>query len=103
MRPSAVRVDVTEAQYAQAPATGGDRRQTGHVLAPLVAIERVKQPAVEHRLEHSAELLKVQGVGKLEVSGNATSGGLLPRERQCRLSHIDADYDASHGRPARRS
>jgi hypothetical protein len=50
----------------------------------------VKQPAIEHRLKYVAQTAQVQGIGNHEVSVYAATRGLLPRDRQCGLSHIDS-------------
>jgi hypothetical protein len=58
----------------------------------------VEQPAIEHRLEHAAQTVQVQGIGNHEVSVDAASRGLLARDRQCGLSHIDSqDVRAQRG------
>ena len=72
------------------PATTSHGRQTRHVVSPLIAIERVKQPAVKHRLKHSAQTVQVEGIGNNELSVYAATRGLLPRDRQCGLCHINS-------------
>jgi hypothetical protein len=84
------RSDVTETEHVQVPATTRYGRQTRHVVSPLIAVEGVEQPAIEHRLKHSAQTVKVQGIGNHEVGVYAATRGLLPRDRQCGLSHIDS-------------
>jgi hypothetical protein len=90
MRATGIRSDVTETQHVQVPATTRHRRQTRHVVSPLIAVERMEQPAIEHRLKHSAQTVQAQGIGNNEVSVYAATRGLLPRDRQYRLSHIDS-------------
>lgn len=64
--------------------------QTRHVVSPLIAVERMEQPAIEHRLEHSAQPVQMQGIGNHEVSVDAAIRGLLPRDRHCGLCHVDS-------------
>lgn len=90
MRATGTTSDVTETQHVQVPATTRHRRQARHVVSPLIAVERVEQPAIEHRLKHSAQTVQVQGIGNREVSVYAATRSLLPRDRQCGLSHIDS-------------
>jgi hypothetical protein len=78
MRATDIRSDVTETEYVQVPATTCHGRQTHHVFSPLIAVERVEQPAIEHRLKHSAQTVQVQGVANHEVSVYAATRGLLP-------------------------
>jgi hypothetical protein len=85
-----IRSDVTETEHVQDPATTRHGRQTRDVFSPLIAIECVEQPAIEHRLKHPAQTVQVQGIGNHEVSVDTASRGLLPRDRQCGLSHIDS-------------
>ena len=70
-----------------------------HVVSPLIAVEAVEQPAIEHRVEHAAETLQVQGIGDREVSGYAATRRLLPSDRQCGLCHVDSQ----NGQPQRRN
>jgi hypothetical protein len=72
------------------PATTSHGRQTRHVVSPLIAIERVEQPAVKHRLKHSAQTVQVEGIGNNELSVYAATRGLLPRDRQRGLCHINS-------------
>jgi hypothetical protein len=67
-----IRSDVTETEHVQLPATTRHGRQTRHVVSPLIAVERVEQPAIDHRLKHSAQTVQVQGIGNHEVSFYAT-------------------------------
>jgi hypothetical protein len=89
--------DVAEAEHVQVPAATSHGRQTRHVVSPLVAIERVEQPAIERRLEHSAETVQVQRIANHEVGIYTATGGLLPRDRHCGLRHIDSQ----NGQPPR--
>jgi hypothetical protein len=73
------------------PAASGNGRQTRHVRSPLIAVERVEQPAIEHRLEHSIQPVQVQGIGSHEVSVETANRRLLTRARQRGLSHINAE------------
>jgi hypothetical protein len=90
MRATRITSDVTETQHVQIPTATRHGRQTRDVVRPLVAVERVEQPAIEHRLKHSAQTVQVQRVGNDEVSVYAASSGLLPRDRHGGLSHIDS-------------
>ena len=45
---TSIRSDVAETEHVQVPATTSHGRQTRHVASPLIAIERVEQPAIEH-------------------------------------------------------
>jgi hypothetical protein len=99
MRATGIRSDVAETEHVQVPATTSHGRQTRHVVSPLIAIERVEQPAVEHRLEHSAQTVQVQGIANNELSVHAAARGLLARDRQCGLCHIDSH----HVQPQRRN
>ncbi|HEY6693802.1 MAG TPA: hypothetical protein VI006_13200 [Solirubrobacteraceae bacterium] len=72
------------------PAATSHGRQTRHVVSPLIAIERVEQPAVKHRLKHSAQTVQVEGIGNNELSVDAATRGLLPRDRQCGRCHINS-------------
>ena len=72
------------------PATTSHGREARHVVSPLVAIERVEQPAVKHRLEHPAQTVQVEGIGNHELGVYAATRGLLPRDRQCGLCHVNA-------------
>jgi hypothetical protein len=51
MRATGIRSDVTETEHVQVPATPCHGRQTRDVVSPLIAVERVEQPTIEHRLE----------------------------------------------------
>ena len=62
MWPTGIRSGVTETEHVQVRAGARHRRQTRHVVAPLLAVERVEQPAVEHRLEDAVQALQVQGI-----------------------------------------
>ena len=55
MRATGVRSDVTETEHVQVAATTVHGRQICHIAPPLIALERVEQTAIEHRLEHSAQ------------------------------------------------
>src|SRR5207248_8023899 len=90
MRTTGIRSDVTETEHIHSPATTRHGRQTRHVVLPLIAVERVEQPAIEHRLKISAKTVQMKSVGNHEVSVDAASSGLLPRDRYGRLSHINS-------------
>ena len=79
------RSDVAETEHVQVPATTGHGRQTRHVVSPLIAIERVEQPAIEHRLE-------------LSVQDRAGAGHRPPRSQR-----PDRDPRPSFARSTRRS
>ena len=85
-----IRFGVAETEHVQVPATTCHGRQTRHVVSPLIAVERVEQAAVEHRLERSAETVQVQGIGHDELSADPATRGLLPRDRQCGLCHVNS-------------
>jgi hypothetical protein len=85
-----VRSYVTETEHVQVPATTRHGRQTCDVVSPLIAIERVEQPAIEHRLKHLAQTVQMQGIGNHEVSVEAATCGLLSRDRHRGLSHINS-------------
>jgi hypothetical protein len=72
------------------PTAASHGRQTRHVVSPLIGIERVEQPAVKHRLEHSAQAVQVEGIGNNELSVYAAMRGLVPRDRQCGLCHVNS-------------
>jgi hypothetical protein len=91
MRTTGIGSEVTETEHVQVPATSSHGRQTRRVVSPLIAIECVEEPAIEHRLEHSAEKVQVQGIGNHELSVDAATRRLLPRDRQCGLRHIDSE------------
>ena len=52
---------IAEAQQMQKSVVRGDRGQARHVLPPLLAVERVEQPAVEHGVEHPAQAVEPPG------------------------------------------
>jgi hypothetical protein len=87
---TSTRCNVTETEHVQVPATTSHRRQTRYVVSPLTAIERVEQPAIKHRLEHSAQTVQVQGIGNNELSVYAAMRGLVPRDRQRGLCHVNS-------------
>jgi hypothetical protein len=58
---------VTETEHVQVPAVTRHGRQTGHVISPLIAVERVEQPAIEHSLKRPAQIVQVQGIGNHEI------------------------------------
>jgi hypothetical protein len=74
-----IRSNVTEAEHVQVPAATCHGRQTRDVVPPLIGVEGVKQPAIEHRLKRSAQTVQVQGIGNHEVGVYAASRGLLLR------------------------
>lgn len=47
---------LTEAQHVVAPASRDDRRQALHIPCPIVVVEDVEEPAVEHGVELLAQL-----------------------------------------------
>jgi hypothetical protein len=51
----------------------------------------VEEPAVQDRLERALERFKLERVGHLESSFDATFGCLRPRHRDRRLSNVDAE------------
>jgi hypothetical protein len=67
MRAAGLAVGVAEAEQVQGAAGTDHRRQARHIVAPLATVERVEEPAVEHRLERSAEAVQVQGVAVREL------------------------------------
>ena len=81
---------VTEAQHVQSSIVLGHRRQTRHVLCLLVAVESVKQSAVQNRLKPAPQTLQLEGVSRSELNLDSTVGGFLPGNRQCRFSHVNA-------------
>jgi hypothetical protein len=44
MRTTGIRSDVTETEHVRVPATTSHRRQTCHLVSPLIAIDRVEDP-----------------------------------------------------------
>src|SRR6266498_5470278 len=68
----------------------GHRRQTRHVSWSLVAVEGVEQAAVQHRLEPAPQTLQLECVSRSELDLDPTVVGLLSGDRQCRLSHVNA-------------
>jgi hypothetical protein len=90
MRATGLWSDVTETEHVQLPTSTRHGRQARHVVVSLIAVEGVEQPAVEHRLEHSAQTVQVQGIANHEVSMDPATRGAFPRDRHCGLSHIDS-------------
>jgi hypothetical protein len=90
MRANRTGSGVTETEHVQVRATTRHGRQTRHVIPALIAIERVEQAAIEHRLKHSAQTVQVEGIGNHEVSIYAAIRGPLPRDRHRGLSHINS-------------
>jgi len=81
---------VTEAQHIQGSIVLGHRRQTRHVSWSLVAVEGVEQSAVQHRLKPAPQTLQLERVSRGELNLDPTVVGLLSGDRQCRLSHVNA-------------
>jgi hypothetical protein len=90
MRTTGIRSDVTETEHVQVPTTTGHGRQTRRVVSPLIAIERLEQPAIKRRLKHSAQTVQVEGIGNNELSVHGATCGLLPCDRQRGLCHISS-------------
>ena len=97
MRAASVRSDVTETEHVHVSPTTRHGGKALNVRSSLLAVERVEQTAIEHRVKHSAQAVEVHGVASHELSGYAASRGLLPGDRQCGLSHIGAQ----NGQPQR--
>ncbi len=81
---------VTEAQHIQCSIVLGHRRETRHVSCSLVAVERMKQSAVQHRLEPMSQTIQLERVSRCELNLEPTRVGLLSGDRQCRLRHVNA-------------
>src|ERR1022692_3184533 len=86
---------VTEAQHIQGSIELGHRRKARHVSWPLATVEGVKQPAVQDRLKHASHTLQRERVSRSELNLDSTVIGLRPGNRQCRLSHVSAQYRQS--------
>ena len=81
---------VTEAQHVQGSIALGHRRQTRRVSRSLDDVECVKQSAVQHRLEPAPQTLQLECVGRSELNLDSTIVSLRSGDRQCRLSHVNA-------------
>jgi hypothetical protein len=73
---------VTEAEYVNSSIALGHRRETRYVTWSLVIVERMEQPAVEHRLEPASQPLQRKRVSDNELDVDPTVDGLLSRNRQ---------------------
>jgi hypothetical protein len=62
---------VTEAQHIQGSIVLGHRRQARYVSWSLVAVEGVKQSAVQHRLKRAPQTLQMERVGRSECTAPA--------------------------------
>src|SRR5258707_794158 len=96
MRATGTRSDVAETEHVQVPATTSHGRQARHVVSPLIAIEGVEQPAVEHRLEHPVQTARGQcaSMRRIAVIGPVASGkSTLARHLGPRLGLPVTDLD----------
>jgi hypothetical protein len=90
--------DVAEAEHVEAAAAAGHGGQARHVVAPLVAVERVEQTAIEHGLEQSAQPVQAQRIGERELGVDAARRGLLAGGRYRGISHVDSQYVQTESR-----
>ena len=81
---------VTETQHVNDTPVTSHRRETRRVVEPLIALEAVEQPAIEHRVERAIETIQVQGIGSRELRVETAIRSLLPGERQRGLGHVHA-------------
>ena len=81
---------VAEAQHIQGPVVLGHRRETRHVPWSLVGVEGVEQSAVQHRREPASQPFQLERVSRGERDLDPTVVGLGAGDRQCRLSHVNA-------------
>jgi len=81
---------VTEAQHIQGSIAFGHRRQTRHVSWSLVAVKGVEQSAVQNRLKPAPQTLQLERVSRSELNLDPTVSGFLSGNRQCCLSHVNA-------------
>src|SRR5580658_6279345 len=89
---------IAEAEDIQHAAGLGYGREARHIFRPLIGVEGVEQPAVEHRLELAAEAFEMERVGRFEPGFDSSIRGLLPGGSESRLGHVDAE-----GRQSKRS
>jgi len=81
---------VTETQHIQGSIVLDHRRQARHVSWSLAAIEGMEQPAVQHRVKPAPQTLQLGRVSRSELNLDPAVAGLRPGDRQCRLSHVNA-------------
>ena len=81
---------VAEAQHIQGSIVLGHRRETCYVSWSLVAVEGMKQSAVQHRLKPAPQIIELERVGGRELDLDPAVVGLRSGYRQRRLSHVDA-------------
>ncbi len=65
---------ITEAQHIQGSTASGRRCQTRYISWPLVAVEGMEQPAIQHRFEHAPQTVQLQGVSRNELDFDPSSG-----------------------------
>ncbi len=91
MRAGGLTIGVAETEEVQVPAGTRHRRQAHDVVSPLIVVERMKQRAVEHRVEHPAQTIEVESVTNNEVGFDAARRCTLARDRHGTPSHVDSE------------
>ena len=96
------RAHVAEAEDVQAAAGTDHRREARDVLASLLAIERVEQRAVEHRVELPAECLEAQRIGDEELGVRAAIGSSRSRDRHRGRRNVEPEHVEAERRDVQR-
>ena len=83
---------VAEAQHVHGSAALGHRGDVRGEIAPLVGIEGVEQPAVQHGVKPATQTAQLERVSHRELGLEVTLFGLLAGDRQCGLGHVNAQH-----------